>query len=81
MGVNLGEGVGPLRAGLAARPEYRGREMGKLDRRHSLKMNRRKAQAKKKARLMRPKSAKALAAVAGGATTARATKAPAVRVG
>jgi hypothetical protein len=29
--------------------------MGKLDRRHSLKMNRRKAQAKKKLRAKRPK--------------------------
>jgi hypothetical protein len=29
--------------------------MGKLDRRHSLKMNRRKAQAKKKLREKRPK--------------------------
>lgn len=38
--------------------------MGKLDRRHSLKMNQRKAQAKKKIRLAKPKSAKALAAAA-----------------
>jgi hypothetical protein len=30
--------------------------MGKLDRRHSLKMNRRKAQAKKKLRDKRPKA-------------------------
>ena len=44
--------------------------MGKLDRRHSLKMNQRKAQAKKKIRDKRPKSAKALAAAAAAATAA-----------
>jgi hypothetical protein len=49
--------------------------MGKLDRRHSLKMNRRKAQAKKKIRQKLPKSAKALAAAAAPVKKPRASKA------
>jgi hypothetical protein len=38
--------------------------MGKLDRRHSLKMNQRKAQAKKKIRLKKPNAVKAAEAAA-----------------
>jgi len=38
--------------------------MGKLDRRHSLKMNRRKAQEKKKIRLHKPNTVKAAEAAA-----------------
>jgi hypothetical protein len=49
--------------------------MGKLDRRHSLKMNRRKAQEKKKIRAKRPKSAKATAAAALPATPAKKARA------
>ncbi len=51
--------------------------MGKRDRRHSLKMNQRKAKAKKKIRLKKPKSAKALAAAAAPVKKPRATKASA----
>lgn len=38
--------------------------MGKLDRRHSLKMNRRKAQEKKHIRAKKPKTTKAVEAAA-----------------
>jgi hypothetical protein len=50
--------------------------MGKLDRRHSMKMKRREAQAKKKLREMRPLQKKALAAkvAAAPAKKARAAK-------
>jgi hypothetical protein len=48
--------------------------MGKLDRRHSLKMNRRKAQAKKKVRDRLPKSAKAMAAAAAAAEATTSKK-------
>jgi hypothetical protein len=54
--------------------------MGKLDRRHSMKMKRREAQAKKKLREMLPrqKAAKAAAAAAAApAKKARASKASA----
>jgi hypothetical protein len=51
--------------------------MGKRDRRHSLKMNRRKAQEKKKIRQKRPKSAKALEAAAAPAKKPRGAKAEA----
>jgi hypothetical protein len=51
--------------------------MGKRDRRHSLKMNQRKAQAKKKIRLHKPKSEKALAALAAPVKKPRASKAAA----
>jgi hypothetical protein len=51
--------------------------MGKLDRRHSLKMNRRKAQAKKKIRAKLPKSAKAVAAAAAPPKKTRAKAAAA----
>jgi hypothetical protein len=51
--------------------------MGKRDRRHSLKMTQRKAQAKKKARLHKPKSEKALAALAAPVKKPRASKAAA----
>jgi hypothetical protein len=50
--------------------------MGKRDRRHSLKMNRRKAQEKKKIRLSRPKSEKALAAAAAAAAPPKKARAP-----
>src|SRR5580692_4976542 len=58
------------------RPPFAGepRPMGKRDRRHSLKMNRRKAQEKKRIRAKKPKSAKALAA-AGAVAAAPAKKA------
>ena len=49
--------------------------MGKRDRRHSLKMNRRKAQEKKKIRAKLPKSEKALAAAAAAAAPAAPKKA------
>ena len=51
--------------------------MGKLDRRHSMKMKRREAQAKKKLRdlLPREKAAKAAAAVAAAAAPAKKTRA------
>jgi hypothetical protein len=52
--------------------------MGKLDRRHSMKMKRREAQAKKKLRHMRPLQKAALAAAAAApAKKARAPKAAA----
>jgi hypothetical protein len=48
--------------------------MGKRDRRHSLKMNRRKAQEKKHIREKKPKSAKALAAAAAAAAAPTPSK-------
>ena len=51
--------------------------MGKLDRRHSLKMNRRKAQAKKKLRDKRPKVRPAAEGEAAPKKTRSAKAAPA----
>jgi hypothetical protein len=48
--------------------------MGKLDSRHSMKMKRREAQAKKKLREMRPLLKKALAAKQAAAAAAPAKK-------
>ncbi|MEP7122263.1 MAG: hypothetical protein ABJE95_15185 [Byssovorax sp.] len=48
--------------------------MGKLDSRHSMKMKRREAQAKKKLREMRPLQKKALAAKVAAAAAAPAKK-------
>ena len=49
--------------------------MGKLDRRHSLKMNRRKAQEKKHIRAKKPKTTKVVEATAAPAKKTRAPKA------
>jgi hypothetical protein len=51
--------------------------MGYLDRRRSLKMRRRKGQAKKKARLKRQREVKKVASPAPKKAAARKSKAPA----